>query len=235
MKKSEEKRQTKLGLLFMVLLLAYMYSFFFFVFPILHKIYPSIVGVNTVNKGVLLIVAILLMTYTVKKWKWNLDDWGFTYNKTAWIVIFFALALWGYFWYAEGFPTNFGLDTVKQFLTGAWEELIFTVFFVIIIKKYFQTYYAMKTYKSKLLAVFITAIVFSLVHLPFGIWTFEEGLFNTASFVVYRFLYAFTGTFFFGLIAHGVTSNSQYMGLPLAVSFYAVITLLNWRVKKGSL
>lgn len=235
MKKSEEKRQTKLGLLFMVLLQAYIYLFFFFVFPILHKIYPSIVGVSAVNRVVLLIVVILLMSYTVKKWKWNLDDWGFTYNKTAWIVIFFALAFWGYFWYADGFPMNFGLDTVKQFLTGAWEELIYTVFFVIIIKKYFQTYHAMKTYRSKILAVFITAIVFSLVHLPFGTWTCGGGLLNTASFVVYRLLYAFTGTFFFGLIAHGVTSNNQYMGLPLAVAFYAVITLLNWRMKKGSL
>ena len=78
------------------------------------------------------------MTYTVKRWKWNLDDWGFTYNKIAWIVIFFALAFYAYFWYVEGFPTNFGMDTIKQFLTGAWEELIFTVFFVEIAIRYFQ-------------------------------------------------------------------------------------------------
>lgn len=208
--------------------MVFFFSFFCFV------VYP-LIGVNIVVLFLQLIVVILLMYYTVKKWRWNLDDWGFTYNKTAWIVIFFALAFWGYFWYADGFPMNFGQDTVYQFLTGVLEELIYTVFFVIIIKKYFQTYHAMKTYKSKILAVFITAIVFSLMRLRFGIWTFGEGLFNTASFLVYRLLYAFTGTFFFGLIAHGVTSNNQYMGLPLAVAFYAVITLLNWRMKKSSL
>lgn len=227
---SEKKRQIKVGLLFLVLLQACLYLVYFSVFPILPDTYLSLV--DAANKGILLIVTILLMTYTVRRWKWNLDDWGFTYNKIAWIVIFFALAFYGYFWYVEGFPTNFGMDTIKQFLTGAWEELIFTVFFVEIVTRYFQTYHAMKTYKSKLLAVFITAIIFSLVHLPYGRWTLGEGLFNTVTFVGYRLLYAFTGTFFFGLIAHGVTSNSQYMGLPFAVAFYAAIMLLNRRVKK---
>jgi len=226
-----EKTQIKVGLLFLLLVVASAYLLHFFVSPILPNIYLPLS--DMIHKVVMLIASLLLITFTVKKWKWNLDDWGFTYNKTAWIVIFFTLVVYGYFWYTEGFPTKFGVDTVRQFLTGAWEELIFTVFFVITVTKYFQAYHAMKMYKSKLLAVFITALVFSSVHLPYGRWTLEEGLFNTFGLVVCRLLYAFTGTFFFGLVAHGVASGSQYIGFPLAIVFYGAIALLNWQMKKG--
>ena len=71
---SEEKRQIKVGLLFLVLLQACLYLVYLFVFPILPDTYLSLV--DAANKGILLIVTILLMTYTVRRWKWNLHDLG---------------------------------------------------------------------------------------------------------------------------------------------------------------
>ena len=69
----------------------------------------------------------------------------------------------------------------------------------------------------------MTIVIFIFIIIPLQLTVTQAAMFLSSP------------PFFFGLIAHGVTSNSQYMGLPLVVAFYAVIMLLNWRVKKGSL
>jgi hypothetical protein len=135
----------------------------------------------------------------------------------------------GHFWYSEGLPTDFSIQTVRQALTSVWEELISTVFFTLLLTKYLRTLHRSGPVSAKVLAVVISAIVFTLLH--YGQWSVAEASVNTLSFIVYRAVYAFAGTFLAGLVIHGV-SNSQFMAFPFLLAFYGIIAFFNWRRTK---
>lgn len=182
--------------------------------------------VELLLKALNCIASIILIVYTVRNWHWNLDDWGFTYDWRFRVVLVIMSVYAGYFWYIEGVPIDFDIQTVRQALTGIWEELISTVFFTFLLTKYFQAFHRLGPASAKILAIIISAAVFTLIH--YGRWSVAGVLVNTLSFIVYRAVYAFAGTFLAGLVVHG-TSNDQFLAFPLLLAFYGIVAFLNWR------
>jgi hypothetical protein len=175
------------------------------------------------------IVRIALIVYTIRNWHWSLNDWGFTYDSGFWVVLVVIFIYVGYFWYGEGLPAGFDIRTVRQALTGIWEELISTVFLTLLLDRYFQIFHRLRPQSAKILAVVISAVAFALLH--YGRWDVAEASVNVLSFIAYRAVYAFAGTFLAGLVIHGV-SNGQFMAFPLLLAFYGVIAFFNWRETK---
>ena len=225
---SDEMRQIKIGLL--VWALIWIVNKAIVHMTLLALPSSSFAAVELLLKTLNFIVSIVLMVYVIRNWQWDLDDWGFTYDLGFWVALLVTCVYVGYFWYMEGLPTDFGTQTIRQALTGIWEELISTVFFTLLLTKYFRTLPRLSTVSAKTLAVVISAIVFTLIH--YGQWTIGEVLVNTSSFIIYRVVYAFVGTFFVGLVIHGV-SDSHYMAFPLLLAFYGVVAILNWRARNA--
>jgi hypothetical protein len=222
----DANRQIKIGLLIWALIWIVGKSVVYLTSSLPSSSYET---VNLLLKALNCIVSIVLIVYTVRKWQWNLDDWGFTYDLRFWVALVVMFVYVGYFWYREGLPTDFGIQTVRQAITSVWEELISTVFFTLLLTKYFRTRRRLGLVSAKVLAVVISAIVFTLLH--YGRWSVAEASVNTLSFIFYRAVYAFAGTFLAGLVGHGA-SNSQFMAFPLVLAFYGVIAFFNWRRTK---
>jgi len=220
----DEKRQIKVGLLIWALI--WIANKSVVQWAALSLPSDSLATVDLSLKSLNIIVSLGLILYTTRKWEWSLDDWGFTYDVRFWVVLAVTSVFVGYFWYAEGLAAELGFRTLRQALTGVWEELISTVFFTFLLIKYFRTLQRLSPLSGKVLAVVLSAIVFTLLH--YGSWSIGEASFNTLSFVAYRAVYAFAGTFLPGLVLHGV-SNSQFMAFPFLLAFYGILAFLNWR------
>lgn len=222
---ADDKRQIKNGLLVWALIWLVNKSVIYLAL----RLWPGRdFEIELLLKALNCIVSIVLIVFTARKWKWNLDDWGFTYGMGFWVVLAAVLVFVGYFWYREGLPAVLSVQTIRQAMTGVWEELISTVFFTLLLAKYFRTIQKMSPLSAKALAVVISALVFTLLH--YGRWDAAEASVNTLSFIFYRATFVFTGTFLAGLVIHGV-SNGQFMAFPLLLAFYGILGFINWRRK----
>ena len=164
---SDEMRQIKIGLL--VWALIWIVNKAIVHMTLLALPSSSFAAVDLLLKTLNFIASIVLMVYVIRIWQWDLDDWGFTYDLGFWVALLVTCVYVGYFWYMEGLPTDFGTRTIRQALTGIWEELISTVFFTLLLTKYFRTLPRLSAVSAKTLAVVISAIVFTLIH--YGQWT----------------------------------------------------------------
>lgn len=227
----EEKRQIKIGLLFLILLQIFFYSFVFLGSPFFQE--DMIEFINFSLKTASTILTLILIFFTIRKWNWNLDKWGFIYNFGFWVTFLITVVFFFLNWFNSEFIVSFGLTTISQALTGIWEELIYTVLLTYLLLRYFQIYLKIKELYAKLLAVVVSALIFTLVHLPYGIWSFDEIIYNTITFIIYRLIYIFIGTFFYGMVLHG-TSKAEFMALPILIIFYTLFALINWKIKKDS-
>jgi len=227
----EIKKQIKIGFLFLSLLVLYGCIFVFLAYLLVPE--NALMIVNFLNKIAMTSLTIFVIIKTIKKWNWNLSDWGFSHDLGFWIIFIITFGFFAFSWYAYEFQVNFDILTIQQALTGFWEELIFTVFLTFLLIKTFQIYLRLHVNKAKILAVLISALIFTLIHLPYGRWTIEETISNMLFFIVYRILYAFIGSFFFGMVIHGISGN-QYMAFPLLILVYAIITFIDLRSKRGS-
>ena len=117
-----DKRQIKIGLLVWALIWIANISVVSLTFLLLPN--SSYVTADLLLKAVNCIVTIVLIVYTTRNWHWNLDDWGFTYDLRIWGILVVVFVFIGYFWYREGLPIDFGVQAVRQALTGMWEELM---------------------------------------------------------------------------------------------------------------
>lgn len=226
-KETDEIRHIKTGFLIWVLIWIINKSIIHLAFLTLSE--SSFPAIDLLIKGLNFILSIALMIYVIRNWNWNLNDWGFTYDFGFWMTFIVTVSYVGYFWYVEGMPADLSTQTIRQALTGVWEELISTVFLTALLIKYFRTLPRIRIIIARTLAVGISALLFTLLH--YGVWTQNEIIGNSISFIVYRVIYAFVGTSFFGIAVHGV-SNGSYMAFPFLLIFYASIALINWRTKK---
>ena len=226
-KETDEIRNIRTGFLIWVLIWIINKSIIHLAFLTLPE--SSFPATDLLIKALNFILSIALMIYVIRNWNWNLNDWGFTYDFGFWMTFVVTAGYVGYFWYVEGMPADFSTQTLRQALTGVWEELISTVFLTALLIKYFRTLPKLNTLMVNTLAVGISALLFTLLH--YGEWTQNEIIGNTISFIVYRVIYAFVGTSFFGIAVHGV-SNGNYMAFPFLLTFYFAIAFLNRRTKK---
>ena len=153
-----------------------------------------------------LLVIIGIIAYSCRKWGWTLSDWGFTISLKFLLVFIPILIVIIYLWIKSDIGIDISIKTIRQSITGIWEELFATVFLTRILVLYFKERLINKSFHALLLSVIISAILFIVLHI--GQWQVNEYIINGVSFIAYRIAYLFSGSFIVGLLFHG-TSNNQ--------------------------